>query len=102
MLKFGKKYRVGNFYLLKITRSLSKDEYSKLRDDAGIPKEYRYGLRRAGMPVIVVGTISDNWKVMYTPFMNMFMVLDNLKVNEKDDLEDLDTVQMMFSYYPKL
>lgn len=79
-MEFGKKVKVGNFYLLKYSKSLSSKELSKLRDAADVPAEMRKYLSRGSLPYIKVSTVTDSWSVEFVMGMNMFNVLDGVKV----------------------
>lgn len=79
-MEFGKKVKVGNFYLLKYSKSLSSKELSKLRDAADVPAEVRKYLSRGSLPYIKVSTVTDSWSVEFVMGMNMFNVLDGVKV----------------------
>lgn len=60
-LEFGKKYRVGNFYVFKYNKVLRKSEVQKLRNDMGIPNDFRKYLERAQLPFIKIEAISGIW-----------------------------------------
>lgn len=62
-MNFGKKYRVGNFELVKISKALSRKDVALLRKEAGMG--YVKGLNRATLPFIKVSSISGNWAVEY-------------------------------------
>lgn len=79
-MEFGKKVKVGNFYLLKYSKSLSSKELSKLRDAADVPAEVRKYLSRGSLPYIKASTVTDSWSVEFVIGMNMFNVLDGVKV----------------------
>lgn len=97
MLKFGKKYNVGNYYLLKKNKTLSKKEIGELRDEIGIPKEFRENLRRDGVPVIVVSSVSGHWRVEYMPMLRMYQLLDDIELDENDEVVDVEMLDTLFS-----
>lgn len=75
-LPFGKKIIVGNFYIVKITKTLSKREINALRDDLGIPKEMRKHLHRSGLPYIVVSTMDEGWSVRFALGTTMYRFIE--------------------------
>lgn len=79
-MEFGKKVRVGNYQILKFTKSLSKAEVKKLRDMINIPPEVRPYLQRASLPYIKVSTVSGSWAVEFVMGTTMYDALDNLHV----------------------
>ena len=64
-MPFGKRFRVGNFEYLKITRVLGKKELNELRNQIGIPQSVRKHLQRGGLPYILVQTISGIWSISF-------------------------------------
>ena len=64
-MPFGKKFRVGNFEYLKITRVLGKKELNELRNNIGIPQSVRKNLQRGGLPYILVQAISGIWSISF-------------------------------------
>lgn len=76
-LPFGKRIYVGNFYFLKATRSLSKKQLAALRDEAHITVDMRKGLSRAGVPYIIVSTVSETWQVRYGVGCEVFSFIDH-------------------------
>ena len=79
-MEFGKKYRCGNFYILKYSKSLSKAELKKLRDASGIPADVQKHLQRGVLPYIKVATVSDSWAVEFVYGTTMFNAIDELPV----------------------
>lgn len=84
MLEFGKKVRVGNFYIIKLTKSLSSKEVKELRKQSGIAPDIAKRLERGGLPYIKVSTISENWNIQFAVGTTMFLLIEN----EYDKLED--------------
>lgn len=76
-IPFGKKLRVGNFYVLKHTKSIDKNELKRWRTAKGIPVEIQRTLSRGGLPYIKVSTISENWSVELACTQRMYMVIDS-------------------------
>lgn len=79
-LEFGKKVSVGNYYILKHSKSLSKAEVKKFRDTQGIPAEIQKHLQRASLPYIKVSTISESWSVEFVIGMKMYALIDDCHV----------------------
>lgn len=91
MLDYGKKIQVGNFEVLKFTRSLSSKELKRLRNNEGIPKEIQKRLQRGGVPFIKVTTISGSWGIEFSDGTAVFRYID-----EADDLDSLRNIFTMF------
>ena len=79
-MEFGKKVRVGNYQILKFTKSLPKAEVKKLRDMVNIPLDVRPYLQRSSLPYIKVSTVSGSWAVEFVIGTTMYDALDNLHV----------------------
>lgn len=77
-LEFGRKYRVGNFIVLKINRVLRKSEVAELRTQLGIPMEERRKLQRAQLPYIKVEAVSGVWSVYFCCNTMMYRFIDSL------------------------
>lgn len=77
-LLFGKKYRVGNFWVMKFNRTLRKSEVAELRDMIGIPSDIRKSLQRSQLPYIKVSAISGIWSVEFCCNNVMFRFIDEL------------------------
>lgn len=75
-MDFGKKVKVGNFEVLKFTRSLGKGELRSLREQMGIPKDVQKHLSRSGMPFIKVSAVSGMWAVEFATGTTMFRWID--------------------------
>lgn len=80
MLVFGQKVKVGNYQILKYTKSLSKQELKRLRDIEGVPMEIRQHLDRAKLPYIKVSTVSGSWAVEFVIGTTMYEAIDALTV----------------------
>lgn len=74
MMPFGKKVKVGNFTVLKYTKSLSKREVEYLRKD--IPQDIRKHLQRGGIPYIKVEAVSGIWAIEYCCNTSVFRMMD--------------------------
>lgn len=71
---FGKRYRVGNFWVLKYTRVLRRDELVELRK--GIPMDAGNHVTRNGLPFIKVGSASGVWGVEFCCSTAMYRFID--------------------------
>lgn len=88
-MDFGKKYRVGNFEIIKLSRSLTKNEIKRLRMEAGIPASKQKHLTRGSLPYIKVKAISGMWALEWSVGMTMFNVFDGA------DFEDVQQRKVM-------
>lgn len=86
MIPFGKKIRVGNFYVLKTSRAVGRKELAAMRRERGIADEVAKKLGHQGMPQITVGDIAGGWSVTYGPTMQVYVFLDSLSVSEDGSL----------------
>lgn len=75
-MNFGKSYRIGNFEVLKLSRSLGKNELKRLRDERQVPEELRKHLTRGSLPYIKVRAISGIWGIEWSAGTAMFNLLD--------------------------
>ena len=75
-IPFGKKLRVGNFSVLKYTKSLNKAELKELRNDAGIPQDIQKHLQRGGLPFIKIEAISGIWAIEYCVGTSVYKYID--------------------------
>lgn len=93
-MDFGKKYRVGNFEIIKLSRSLTKNEIKQLRTEAGIPASVQKYLTRGSLPYIKVRTISGMWALEWSVGMTMFNIFDSAdfeNANEREAMKGLLT-----------
>jgi len=72
------KISVGNYYILKHNKSLTKSEVKKLRSAQGIPADIQKHLQRASLPYIKVSTVTDSWSVEFVIGMKMYELLDDV------------------------
>ncbi len=84
-LEFGKKVIVGNYYVLKYGKNLSKSELKELRSKDRVPREVRDCLQRRTLPYIKVGTTSGSWAVEFVMGTTMYNALDALHVVVDDE-----------------
>lgn len=79
-LEFGKKVSVGNYYILKHSKSLMKNEVKRLRTANNIPADVQKHLERASLPYIKVATVTDSWSIDFVIGTSMYDALDGVKV----------------------
>jgi len=86
-LEFGRKYRVGNFYVLKLNKVLKKYEVSQLRNQLNIPADLRKHLQRAQLPYIKVEAVSGIWALELCCNTMMYQFIDQFaaKAIEADE-----------------
>lgn len=107
-MDFGKSYRIGNFEVVKLSRSLKKSELKMLRDERQVPEELRKHLTRGSLPYIKVRAISGIWAIEWSVGTAMFNLFDgcfgsagrtgNAGSDETDVLEGLKgMVSRMYS-----
>lgn len=84
-LEFGKKVKVGNFYILKYSKSLNKAEQKRLRSASNIPADVQKHLERASLPYIKVSTITNSWSVEFVMGMAFFNALNAVRVVMDDE-----------------
>lgn len=75
-MDFGKSYRIGNFEVVKLSRSLKKSELKMLRDEAKVPEELRKHLTRGSLPYVKVRAISGIWAIEWSAGTAMFNLFD--------------------------
>lgn len=73
-LEHGKKARVGNYEVLKYSKSLSKKELKQLREGATdeLPAAVKECLQRSSLSYIKVSTISGSWSVEFVVGTTMY------------------------------
>lgn len=84
-MPFGRKIRVGNFEILKYTKTLPKKELKAMRDAAGIPADVQKHLQRGWLPFIKATTISGSWSVEWICGSTMFNAINELPVAVDDN-----------------
>lgn len=82
-MDFGKKYRFGNFEVLKVSKSLSRNEVREIRKN--YPEDALRVLDRGTLPYIRVSDISRTWAVEYGVTCSMFGALDGISDEISDD-----------------
>lgn len=99
-LLFGKKVRVGNFYVMKYNRTLSGSQLGELRKE--YPAELLKGLGRAGIPMLKISTAAEDWSVSYAFTHTVFQYIDALadddgNLSEDDELSLYNLVLLFFA-----
>lgn len=95
-MDFGKKYRVDNFEMMKLSRSLTKKETKQLRIEADIPESIQKYLTRGSLPYIKVRTISGMWSLEWSVGMVMFSIMDGVNFT---DLEQTDALKSLLTRF---
>ena len=75
-LPFGKEVRIGNYKVLKFTKSLSKSQLKGLRADENVPDKIKKQFSRAGIPYIKVEAISGIFSLTFCFNTQVFRWLD--------------------------
>lgn len=75
-MEFGKNIRIGNYVVLKFTKSLSKSQLNGLRADNNVPADVKKRLSRAGIPYIKVEAISGIFSLTFCFNTQVFRWLD--------------------------
>lgn len=78
MLPFGKKVQVGNYTVLKYTKTLTKNQMKQIREDKDIHPEVRKQLSRNGLPFIKVEAISQIWAVEFCCNCQVYLYIDRV------------------------
>ena len=86
-MDFGKKYRLGNYFVTKVSRSLGKKELKQLRDGKGIPESVRKLLSRGSLPYVKVEAISGVWAVEWCAGTEMYNLFDGILASRQADEE---------------
>lgn len=77
-LPFGKEVRIGNWKVLKLTKTLSKEQIESLRKQQGVSEKAKPSkkLKRAGIPYIKVEAISGIFALTFCFNTQVFRWLD--------------------------
>lgn len=86
-MEYGRKYRVGNFYVLKVNRVLRKSEVVELRNQMGIPMDMRKNLQRSQLPYIKVAAISGAWSIEYCCNTAMYSLIEQWLAGDDEELK---------------
>ena len=76
-LPFGKEIKIGNYKVLKFTKSLSKSQLNGLRTDNNVPADVKKRLSRVGIPYIKVEAISGIFSLTFCFNTQVFRWLDH-------------------------
>lgn len=96
-LSFGKKYRVGNFFVIKYNKLLRKSEAASLRMQIGVPSDMLASLQRSQLPFIKVEAASGIWAVEYCCNTSVFRMIDSLL--DESDAESMKMLAHMFNMW---
>lgn len=77
-MDFGKRYRVGNYWVLKFSKVLRKADIEALRMQMGIDKERWKELRRSSMPFMKVEAVSGLWAIEFSCYTTVYHLLDQM------------------------
>lgn len=94
-LEYGRKYMVGNFYVLKVNRVLRKSEVAELRNQMNIPMDIRKNLQRSQLPYIKVAAVSGIWSIEFCCNTAMYNMIDLWLAG--DDEEQKTSLYHMFN-----
>ena len=78
VLPFGKKIQVGNYTVLKYTKSLTKNQLKQIRDSEDIHPDVRKNLSRSGLPYIKVEAISQIWAIEFCCNTGVYLFIDRV------------------------
>jgi len=78
VLPFGKKIQVGNYTVLKYTKTLTKKQLKSIREDKDIHPEVKKQLTRSGLPYIKVEAISQIWSVEFCCNTGVYLYIDRV------------------------
>lgn len=96
-MDFGKKYRVGNFTVLKYTKSLTKKELASLRED--LPRDVRKTLQRNGVPYIKIEAVSGIWAIEFCCNTDMFRMIDVLLAGGGTEVDVTGLTHMFLMWF---
>lgn len=85
---------VGNFYIVKRNKCLSKQQLAQLRKNNGLPEEVKKDLKRAGLPYIKISSVSENWCMEISCNMDMFKFIDGQDVYGFNNVEVQNKLQI--------
>lgn len=75
-LLYGKKYKVGNYYIIKYNKVLRKSEIVSMRMAYDIPKEDLKNIERAQMPCIKVCAVSGIWSIEFSCSSSVYHLIE--------------------------
>lgn len=75
-MKFGRRYRVGNYSVIKFNKTLRKQEVAALRRQMGIPADEWKNLQRAQLPYIKVEAASGIWAIEFCCNTMVYRMID--------------------------
>lgn len=98
-MPFGKKIQIGNYYVLKYTKTLTRKELMMLRassEAAAYAKMRGIDLSRGGVPYIKVGTIGGDWELHFGCNATMFYYIDSRFIGENLTDENYKALYSLF------
>lgn len=103
VLPFGKKIQVGNYTVLKINKTLTKNQLRAVRENKEIPAEIRKQITRAGIPYMKVEANSQIWGVEMACNTAMYQMIDHLLpiaiiAHETNNEDSVDTTVADFAH----
>jgi hypothetical protein len=84
-LPFGKRVTLGNYVILKYSKTLSKKDLKMLRKAQGIPDEIQKHLNRGSLPYILISTVSGSWSIEWCIGMGMYNAINEIPVAKDGD-----------------
>lgn len=78
ILPFGQQIKVGNYTVLKFTKTLTKAQLKAIRNEKGIPADVQKMITRSGIPYIKVEALSQIWSVSFCCNTAVFRMIDHL------------------------
>lgn len=86
-LPYAKEVRIGNYKVLKYSKSLGKKELKQLRGDVvdKMPSAVKECLQRGSLSYIKVSTISGSWSVEFVVGTTMYDAINEIPVAQDGD-----------------
>lgn len=77
MIRFGKKYRIGSFFLFKYTKTLDKKSLGVLREAYKMSDKEKRGLDRMKMPFVKVESLTGGWGIEWIAGSSPYAFLES-------------------------
>lgn len=85
-LPYGNSVRIGNYKILKYSKSLNKKELGILRGNMDkVPAHAKESLQRGSLPYIKISTISGSWSVEFVIGTTMYEAINAIPVAKDDE-----------------
>lgn len=94
MIPFGRMISVGNFYVIKRNKSLSKAQLAEIRKSKAYSEETKRQFKRVGLPFIKISTVSENWSMEIACNMDIFKFIDDMNVYGVGNVEAQNKLQI--------